>query len=192
MHVFINEREIPSGAVAGATVGEIVEASRMHVDPREIVTSVELDGVAFHAGDEGQYAPRAAKGVERLRISTRTPAAFAAEKRRGLADTLDAVAARTRMVVSLLRASETRAANGLLACLMEELCLTLLLDYQIALLAEDEPAAVREEIAGLGRRLLAAEEERAWETLASLLDGSLAPVLERWATATRERVGVGP
>ncbi len=190
MHVFINEREIPGGVASGATVGEIVEASRMHVDPAEMVTTIELDGVAFHAGDEQQYARRAAKGVERLRISTQSPAAFATEKRRSLAETLDGVAARSRMVSTLLRESETRSANGLLACLMEELRLTLLLDYQLALLAADEPSTAREDIATLAPQLLAAEEGRAWETLASLLDGSLAPVLERWAAATRARVGV--
>ncbi|MCC6764885.1 MAG: hypothetical protein IT293_09500 [Deltaproteobacteria bacterium] len=189
MHVFINEREILSGAVPGATVGEIIEASRMHVDPSEMVTAIELDGVAFHAGDEQQYARRAARGIERLKISTQSPTVFAREKRRDLAETLDAVAMRSRMVATLLRAAETRSANGLLACLMEELRLTLLLDYQLALLAADEPSAAREDIATLAPRLLAAEEERAWETLASLLDGSLAPVLERWAAATRARLG---
>lgn len=189
MHVFINEQEIPSGAVPGATVGEILEASRMHVDPNEIVTTIELDGVPFHAGDEPQYVRRAAKGIREMRISTRSPAAFAAEKRLSLADTLDAVAARSRLVSTLLRESETRSANGLLACLMEELRLTLLLDHQLALLAADEPAAVRDEIATLAPQLLAAEEGRAWETLATLLDGSLAPVLERWAATTRARLG---
>lgn len=189
MHVFINEREIPSGAVPGATIGEIIEASRMHVDPSAIVTTIELDGVPFHAGDEPQYARRAAKSVRELRISTRSPAAFAAEKRRSLGETLDAVAVRSRMVATLLRESETRSANGLLACLMEELRLTLLLDYQLALLAADEPSAAREEIGILAPQLLAAEEGRAWKTLASLLDGSLAPILERWAATTRNRVG---
>lgn len=192
MRVFINEREISSAAAPGATVGEIIEAGRVHVDPSEIVTAVELDGVEFHAGDEAQYVRRAARGVRELRISTRGPAAFAAEKRRSLAEALDAVAARSRMVSTLLRESETRSANGLLACLMEELRLMLLLDYQLALLAADEPGAAREEIEALAPQLLAAEEGRAWEALASLLDGSLAPVLERWAAATRARPGASP
>ncbi len=188
MHVFINEQEILAGAVLGATVGEIIEASRMHVDPTEIVTEVELDGVAFHAGDEAQYARRAAKSVQQLKVRTQTPTAFAADKRRSLAETLDAVAERARMVGLLLRESKTRSANGLLACLMEELRLTLLLDYQLALLAADEPSAAREDIATLAPQMLAAEEQRAWDTLATLLDGSLAPVLERWAVATRARL----
>jgi len=188
MHVFINEQEIMAAAVPGATVGEIVEASRMHVDPSEIVTAVELDGVEFHAGDEERYARRTASSVQRLRISTLTPIAFEADKRRSLADTLDAVAARARMVVTLLRESETRSANGLLACLMEEVRLTMLLDYQLALLAADAPSAARDEIATLAPQLLEAEEQRAWTRLATLLDTTLAPLLERWATATRARL----
>jgi hypothetical protein len=189
MHVFINEQEIMVGAIPGATVGEIVEASRMHVDPTEIVTEVELDGVAFHAGDEQQFARRAATGVQRLTIRTRTPAGFAADKRRDLAATLDAVAQRTRIVVTLLRESNTRTANGLLACLMEELRLTLLLDYQLSLLAEDALSTIaRDEIATLAPMMLDAEEHRAWERLAIILDTKLAPVLERWATATRARL----
>jgi hypothetical protein len=188
MHVFINELEITAGAAVGATVGEIVEASRMHVDPSQIVTAVELDGVEFNAGDDERYGRRAAAGVQRLKISTRTPTAFAVDKRRGLAATLDEVAGRTRLVVTLLRQSEARAANGLLACLMEELRLTLLLDYQLTLLAADAPSGARDEIAALAPQLLAAEETRAWDTLASLLDTNLAPTLERWAASTRARL----
>jgi glutamyl/glutaminyl-tRNA synthetase len=189
MHVFINEQEIIAGATPGATVGEVVEASRMHVDPTEIVTEIELDGVAFHAGDEQQFARRAATGVQSLKIRTRSPAAFASDKRRDLAETLDAVAERTRMVVTLLRESNTRTANGLLACLMEELRLTLLLDYQLSLLAEDALSTIaREEISTVAPQLLNAEEKRSWELLAQLLEKKLAPSLERWAAATRARL----
>jgi hypothetical protein len=188
MHVFINEREIMASTAPGATVGEVVEASRMHIDPSEIVIAVELDGVEFNAGEEDRYCRRAAAGIERLVISTRTPTVFAATKRRGLAATLDEVAERTRLVVALLRQSDVRSANGLLACLMEELRLTLLLDYQLAILAADAPSAAREEIAVLAPQLLEAEETRAWETLANLLDASLAPTLDRWAASTRARL----
>ena len=188
MHVFINEREITAGAAAGATIAEVVEASRMHVDPTEIVTVVALDGVEFNAGEEERYGRRQAASVERVVIQTRTPTAFAAEKRRSLAATLDEVAERTRLVVGLLQRSETRAANGLLASLMEELRLTLLLDYQLTLLAADAPSGAREAIAEIAPKLLDAEERKAWNVLAALLDQKLVPVLQQWAAHTRERV----
>ena len=188
MHVFINEQEIPSGASAGMTVGEVIEASRMHVDPTAIVTAITLDGIEFHAGDEERYSRRGASGVQTLVITTRSPSEFAADKRKGLAEALDSVAERTRLVAALLRQSESRSANGLLACLMEELRLTLLLDYQLAILAADEPSDAREEIAAIAPRLLAAEEKQSWETLAQLLDANLSPTLERWAASTRARL----
>ncbi len=188
MHVFINEREIPAVGAAGATVGEIIEASRMHVDPSEIVTAVALDGVELSAGEDERYSRRGASGVRRLDIRTRTPVQFAADKRHSLAATLDEVAARTRIVVDLLRRADTRAANGLLACLMEELRLTLLLDYQLTLLAADAPSEARGAIADLAPRLLDAEERRAWDVLAGLLETGLAPTLDRWAASTRARL----
>lgn len=188
MHVFINEQEIPAGASGAATVGEVVEASRMHVDPSEIVTTVALDGIEFHAGEADRYGRRSAASVERLVITTRSPAAFAADKRRSLAETLEAVAERTAMVVQLLQRSDVRSANGLLACLMEELRLTLLLDYQLALLAADAPSDARETIARLAPELLAAEEGRAWDVLAGLLETKLVPTLQHWAADTRARL----
>jgi hypothetical protein len=71
---------------------------------------------------------------------------------------------------------------------MEELRLTLLLDYQLALLAADAPSAARDEVAILAPQLLEAEEQRAWTRLANLLETSLTPVLERWAAGTRARL----
>ena len=183
MRVFINEQEIPSTAPAGATVGEVVEASRMHVDPTEILTVVELDGVAFHAGDEEQFTRRAASGIGALKMRTATPTAFAADKRRGLAETLDAVAARTRLVVKLLRQSETRSANGLLACLMEELRLTLLLDYQLSMLAGAAPSGGRDGLAGLARQLLRAGGAKEWDMVARVVGEALAAGRERWGAA---------
>ena len=63
MHIFINEREVGALDAVGATVGEMIEALGVHVDPNEIVTTVELDGVQFSAGDEDRFARRAAAGV---------------------------------------------------------------------------------------------------------------------------------
>lgn len=188
MHVFINDQEIPTGATAGTTVGEVIEASRMRMDPSAIVTTITLDGVEFHAGDEGRYNRRGASSVQKMVIATRSPSEFAADKRLGLAEALDSVAERTRLVAVLLRQSEARSANGLLAVLMEELRLTMLLDYQLSLLAADQPSGARDEIATIAPQLLKAEEQSDWETLATLLDSDLSPTLDRWAASTRARL----
>ena len=57
--------------------------------------------------------------------------------------------------------------------------LTLLLDYQLSMLAEDALSTIiaREEIATVAPQLLNAEEKRSWELLAQLLEKKLAPTL---------------
>ena len=73
MDVFINERAVGAVEAVGATVGEMIEALGVHVDPDEIVTTVEIDGVTFSAGDEERYVRRAAANVRRLVLGTSTP-----------------------------------------------------------------------------------------------------------------------
>ena len=105
MHVFINEREIMAGAVPAAPPS--ARSSRRAACtsiPSEIVTDVALDGVEFHAGDEERYARRAARGVQQP--GDPHPVTPPPSRRQApmLAETLDAVAQRTRIVVQLLRA----------------------------------------------------------------------------------------
>src|SRR3954463_5664163 len=134
MHVRINEREIGPLVPGDATLGEMIEAVRVHVDPAEIVTMVEIDGAAFSAGDEERWMRRAAAPVKRLVLATVTPAEFARVKRRELAGALLVVAAKVRVVGELFERGDERGANALTAALMEELRLVLLLDQQLATL----------------------------------------------------------
>src|SRR4051812_22623132 len=101
MHVRINEREIGPLIPGDATVGEMIEAIRVHVDPSEILTTVEIDGAAFSAGEEERWARRAAAPVKRLAIATATPVEFARAKRRELAGALVVIAAKVRVVAEL-------------------------------------------------------------------------------------------
>jgi hypothetical protein len=189
MRVFINDREVGPLAAGGATVGEIVEALRVHVDPREIVTGVELDGVCHSAGERERFAHRAAEGVERLALTVETPETFAASRRHDLAGCLGTLARKVGLVVDLLRRSDARAANALLAALMEELRLALLLDRQLAVLVGTAPAGPAGEIQVLGESLLGAEERRAWEEVAELLSSRLVPLLEAWSRAESAATG---
>src|SRR5262245_48658116 len=120
MHIFINEREVGTLDAAGATVGEMVEALGVHVDPNEIVTTVELDGVRYSAGEEERFARRTAASVRRLVLGTSTPAAFAATMRDELANALDIIASKVDAVVGLFGSGDDRDANTLLASLLEE------------------------------------------------------------------------
>jgi hypothetical protein len=170
MHVFINDREVGPLPETDATVGEIIEAVAVHIDPDEIVTALELDGVVYSAGEEERYAQRRASAVRRLVVITQTPRVFGAAMRAEMAAALSVVAAKVEMVVDLFRSGDERGANRLLAALMEELRLVLVLDHQLATL-DGAPAAP------------------ALEDVRALLAGRLAPTLKAWSQATERSVG---
>jgi hypothetical protein len=183
MHVFINEREVGAVEAAGATVGEMIEALGVHVDPNEIVTSVELDGVAYSAGDDDRYNRRAAASVARLVLGTTTPATFALHMRRELASAVAVIASKVALVVQRFSAGDDRAANALLAALLEELRLALVLEQQVATLDGTVVREAVEPVAALAPALLDAQERRAWSELAGVLADRLAPVLHAWSAA---------
>jgi hypothetical protein len=182
-HVFINERDVGQIGASDAALGEVVEAVRVHVDPQEIITAIEIDGVRYRAGEDERWAQRPAAGVARLALVTETPAVFVAEKRRDLAAAVTVIAHKVGMVAELFRQPDERAANGLLAALMEELRLALLLEQQLAVLGRTAASAAREEIFAFAPILLEAQERRQWSRLVDLLETRLVPVLEGWSAA---------
>lgn len=185
MHVYINEREVGAMEATGATVGEMIEALGVHVDPNEIVTAVELDGVCYSAGDEDRYARRAASGVDRLVLATATPAAFAQSMRGELASALDVIASKVDLVVQRFTRGDDRNANALLAALMEELRLALVLEQQVTTLDGVVVTAGVDPVAAVAPALLDAQERRAWGVLAGLLVERLAPALRAWSLSER-------
>ena len=182
MHIYINDRDVGAISAGGATVGEIFEAARVHVDPRNIVTAVELDGAVHRVGDDDRYLKRSADGVGTFVLRTQTPANFASGKRRDLAAAAAVLAAKVRRVATLLREGDERGGNSLLAALMEELRLALLLDHQIATLDGKPAGEAQDAIRVIAPMLLEAQEHRAWGTVAELLETRLVGVLEGWST----------
>jgi len=185
MHVFINEREVGTLEAVGTTVGEMIEALGVHVDPDQIVTSVELDGVRYSAGEEQRYARRAATSVGRLVLGTTTPGAFAADMRGELAAALEIVASKIDRVVELFRRGGDRDANALLAALLEELRLALVLEQQVRILDGQTSRGGAGSVAAIAPELLEAQEQRAWATVAALLEERLGPALRSWAQDQR-------
>jgi hypothetical protein len=183
MHVFINEREVGAVEAVGATVGEMIEALGVHVDPDEIVTTVEIDGVTFSAGEEERYARRAAGNVRRLVLGTATPATFARCMRAELAAAVEVVASKVDLVVTRFRGGDDREANGLLAALLEELRLALVLEQQVATLDGAVVPEAAEPVRAVAPALLSAQERRAWDELSALLAERLAPALRAWSRA---------
>jgi hypothetical protein len=189
MHIFINEREVGALDAIGTTVGEMIEALGVHVDPNEIVTTVELDGVRYSAGEEERFARRAAASVGRLVLGTSTPAAFAAGMRGELADALEVVASKVDSVVALFRRGDDRAANALLAALLEEMRLALVLEQQVTTLDGCVARDGAETVTAIAPELLAAQEQRAWGTVATLLGDRLSPALRAWSHGQRALTG---
>ncbi|HYC22277.1 MAG TPA: hypothetical protein VEI94_06215 [Candidatus Bathyarchaeia archaeon] len=184
MRVFINDREVGSFPPSDATIGEIIEVLRAHVDPSEVVTAIELDGRVFNAGDETQYARRPSREVERFAIATRTPRALAAEIHGEVRVALTIVAGKVERVIALFRQGDDRGANRLLAELMEELRLALLLDRQVASIDASLGGLPCDEVGAIATALLDAQQHRAWGELGSLLEARLLPALRGWSAGT--------
>lgn len=184
MHVTIDERELGSVDATAATVGEVVEAMRMHVEPGAILVEVELDGVVLSAGEEDRWARRAGAAVARLVLRTQTLAVFVATKRRDIAATLEEIAPRLVEAAGRFRAGDDRVANGLLAVLMEELRLALLLDEQLRVLEHAGPPEAGERLQPVVAALIGAQERKAWPEVGDLLDRDLQPVLAAWRDQT--------
>jgi hypothetical protein len=180
MRVFINDREVGLLPPSDATIGEIIEAFRAHVDPSEVVTAIELDGQVFNAGDEAQFSRRPARGVERFAITTKTPRALAVEIHGEVRVALAILASKVERVVALFRQGDDRGANGLLAQLMEELRLVLLLDRQVAAIDASLGGLPCDEVGEIATALLQAQQGRAWGELGGLLEGRLLPALRGW------------
>lgn len=177
MRVVINQREVNLPSQEGTSIGELIEALGVLIDPSEIVTMVEVDGEAFSAGDADHYVRRSTAGVRQLGLTTSTPAAFAVAKHRELAGNLTVVAAKAERAAELLRQGEDREANRLLAATMDELRLVLVLDHQLATLDPSIHPLPMERFHELGMALLGAQERRAWPLLCDLLEKRLVPTL---------------
>jgi hypothetical protein len=191
MHVRINDREIGPLIPGDATIGEMIEAIRVHVDPSEIVTAVEIDGTGFSAGEDERYVRRSAGAVRRLVIATSPPAAFARSKRREVAGALLVIAAKVRLVVELFERGDARGANALVAALMEELRLVLLLDHQLTSLDGTTLTAAGAEIRELAPLMLAAQERGSWPELVGVFQQRLIPLLASWSVE-EDRAGESP
>ena len=189
MHVFINEREVGPLPETDATIGEIVEAVTVHVDPDEIVTAIELDGLVYSAGDEERYARRRASAVGRLVVITQTPSVFSAAMRVEIAAALSLVATKVEIVVGLFRSGDERGANSLFAALTEELRLVLVLDHQLTTLDGSPVTPAVEDIRALAPMLLDAQERRAWAELSELLGGHLVATLKAWSRDAERGAG---
>lgn len=194
MQVFVNDRAIGDVTAERATVGEVVEALGVHVDPGEVLTTVALDDEVFSAGDDGRFARRAASGVQRLTLTTCTIPVFAARLRADARDALRSIARRLEKVVDTLGRGAVRPAHAELAIALDELRLLLVLDQQAVQLAGGDALTAQDELAPLAEDLLGAQRRADSHATRLLLAERLLPLLRGWdarAGERRERDGGG-
>lgn len=191
MQIFVNDR--PIGEVAGerATVGELVEALGVHVDPGEILTAIALDDEVLSAGDDARWARRSAGGVRRLTLTTCTVPAFAARLRSDAREALLSIAGRLERVVDGLARGQVREAHGELAVALEELRLMLILDHQAMQLGAGETFTAQDEVAPLAEALLGAQRRADNAATRTLLAERLLPLLRGWDARAAAHGGAG-
>jgi len=187
MQVFVNDREVADLAAGRATIGELVEALGVHVDPSEIVTKVALDGEVFSAGEDERYARRSAAGVARLTLTTSTVAALAARLHVDVREALLCITAKLERATEGLVGGDTAAAHGLLASALDELRLVLILDQQTVTLGGGDALTSQEELTPLAEELLAAQRHGDRGTTRRLLADRLLPLLRVWSSTDAGR-----
>jgi len=185
MQVFVNDREVADLAAARSTIGELVEALGVHVDPNEVLTAVALDDEVFSAGDDARYARRSAAGVRRLTLTTSTIAVLAANLRSDAQEGLLSIVAKLERVTEALGRGEPQVAFQVLAAALDELRLVLLLDEHTVQLAGGAALTSQADLTPLAEDLLAAQSRADRGATRILLAERLLPLLRGWsATAT--------
>jgi hypothetical protein len=177
MQVFINEQEIGALSVDGTTVGEVIEALSVHVPVDHVVTGIDLDGECFRAGGDETWTRRASGGVHRLHLRTQGPESLAHDLLEEVVEALRVITAKVDRVVELFGARDERAAQTLLATLVEELHLVLVLEENVAALSAGSPRLSVSDFEHVAARLVDSQERGATAETARLLAEGLRPLL---------------
>jgi hypothetical protein len=181
MQVFVNDRSLGDVAAERATVGEVVEALSVHVDPSEIVTAIVLDDEELSAGDDARYARRSAAGIRRLTLNTCSVPVLAARLRDDARGALVAIVQRLERVVGALGEGRMRDANRDLSIALDELRLVLMLDQQTVRLAGGPRLTEEDALTPLAEDLLGAQRRADASTTRTVLAERLLPLLRDWS-----------
>lgn len=180
MQIFVNDRALGEIDAARATVGDVVEALGVHVDPGEILSTITLDDEVIGAGDDARYARRPAAGVRRLTLATCSTAAFAARLRADAREALASIEGRLQRVIERLASGEMREAHGELAIALEELRLMLLVDQHATQLDGGRAFTTAAEVEPVAEALLGAQRRADGAATRTVLAERLLPLLRDW------------
>ena len=166
-------------APVAATLGELFGGMSPHLDPARLVTGLSVDGAAVDPTDGGALARWRLSGGESVEILTETVIDFVQSRRREAAQQLARIADWLTLAAKGLRDGSTKDGNTVLAAATRELSVILQLDGHLMQLDPRGPSfpSVVDAIERIGDRLNAAEQDRRWSEVASLLDADLVPAL---------------
>jgi hypothetical protein len=187
MQVFVNDRAVADLAAGRATVGELIEALGVHVDPSEIVTAVALDDEVFSAGQDERYARRSAAGIARLSLTTSTIPALAERLHGEVREALLCVTAKLQQATDGLEGGDVAAAHALFASALDELRLVLILDQHTVSLGGRDALTSEEQLTPLAEDLLAAQRHGDRSATRRLLMERLLPLLRSWSKVAAAR-----
>lgn len=162
-----------------ATMSEVLDGAEPLIDPRRVVTSVDVDGRAVDPTDTARMGGWRLRGDEVITIRTATPEGFATERRGELAGHLHQIADLLSAAAGGFRDGNTADANLVLAEATRALLLVLQLDEHVTRLIAGESRClpVAEVVQRVGPQLEAAERGQRWGEVATLLSEQLVPVL---------------
>lgn len=183
IEVFVNERNVGSVVPGDATVGDVVEANLVYMDPRHLLQGVEVDGASYRGDTSESYGRLPAAQVARLTLRTESPEAYGQRLLSTVQRALGIVSAKIEVVIDRFDRGEDRSASSLLAELLEELQLALVLDRQVSVLDPSCVALPADELLQIAERLLPAQERQASDQIRHLLSSEIKPLLQRWLLA---------
>jgi hypothetical protein len=165
------------------TLGELMEGVMPFIEPRRLVTNLQVDGEAADAADGAALAAWRLKGAERIDVGTESPEDFARVRRAQIVGRLRAIAEMLGLVATGFTRGDTEAANRVLSECSRQLSLVIELDSHLSVM---DGGAVRcgeivKTVERIGTRLTDAERGRRWPELAQLLAEDLVPVIEKSA-----------
>jgi hypothetical protein len=182
------------GPKSAKTLGDLLADADTHLARNgRIVTGLRLDGVDEPAFREAQVIEASPAAFDEIAIESGTPADLAGRCLAEAAGALVGLAGAAEGLAMRYRLGELAVANRELAQITEGIgtalaitgaaSLGLGLDLTSQETSEGTLGALAATTTQALDRLIRAQIDAEWETTADLLEGTLAPVLRRWATA---------
>ncbi len=177
----------PEGETLQDVIGWLLENQ---VSADRALREVKVNGEPYNMADMGPASGMAASEIQHLEVETAEARQVALEFMGQAPTYLEAIAQAVAAVAELFRVVDERDASEQYIAVLEslQLFLTMLeetrrllgLDLESAVYQERTAAAALENLSGLIKKLLDAQENEDWVLLADLLEYDLAPELRAW------------